>query len=128
MPGVPVPSVVVEATRRSGVAWVQVDDHAHLVWQVWHDGAMYVVSGGIEQSLPELGRAVVAVRSKQRQADLPVRWVADVERVVPGSPLWEEVVPLLHARRLNPPDGQEQPARWARESLVQRFTPTGECL
>src|SRR6476469_5811228 len=114
MPGMPVPDVGADATRRSGVAWVQADGRDHLVWQVWHDGAMYVVSGGLEQALPEVRRAVVAVRSKQRQGDLPVRWVADVERVVPGSPLWDEVVPLLHARRLNPPDGQAQPERWAR--------------
>jgi len=34
-------------------------------------------------------------------------------------------VPLLHARRLNPPDGAAQPARWAASSLVLRLMPTG---
>jgi hypothetical protein len=128
MPGVPVPPVVAEATRRSAVAWVQLDGGDHLVWQVWHDGSMYVVSGGIEQELPAMTHCVVAVRSKSRQGDLPVRWVADVVAVPPGSALWDEVVPLLHARRLNPPDGEAQPQRWARESRVQRFSPTGDCL
>jgi hypothetical protein len=54
--------------------------------------------------------------------------VADVEQVRPGTPAWDEVVPLLHAKRLNPPDGDAQLARWARESLVLRLTPTGELV
>jgi len=68
------------------------------------------------------------VRSNATQADRVVTWVADVSPVAPGSPLWDEVVPLLHAKRLNAPDGEEQPQRWARESVVLRFTPTGETL
>jgi len=35
-------------------------------------------------------------------------------------------VPVLHAQRLNAPDGQEQPARWARESRVLTLLPDGE--
>lgn len=128
---VQVPPIVDEATRRSAVVWVEVDGRPHPVWQLWHEGRMYVVSGGMEQPLPGADRAVIAViavRSKQRQGDLLVRWVAEVHRVQPGTPLWDEVVPLLHARRLNPPDGEAQPLRWARESVVRRFTPTGETL
>ena len=128
MPVVQIPSIVDEATKRSAVVWVQIDAADHLVWQLWHEGRMYVVSGGIEQPLPRATSAVVAVRSKERQGDLLVRWVAEVDRVEPGSTLWDEVVPLLHTRRLNPPDGEEQPRRWARESVVYRFTPTGETL
>ena len=117
--------LIEEATRKSGVVWVTTDGapRAQPVWHLWHDGAMYVVSGGIEQPLPVAQRATVAVRSKERQADLLVEWAADVDAVAPGSPLWDEVVPLLHARRLNAPDGDAQPARWARESVVQRFRP-----
>jgi hypothetical protein len=37
-------------------------------------------------------------------------------------------VPLLHATRLNAPDGEDQPHRWARDSLVLCLTPTGELI
>jgi hypothetical protein len=122
--------LVDEATRKSGVVWVTPDHEtrAYPVWHLWHDGAMYVVTGGLEQPLPAMSHAVVTVRSKDRQADRLVDWVATVEAVAPESELWQEVVPLLHAQRLNAPDGEAQPERWARESVVLRFTPTGETL
>ena len=124
-------ALVEEATRRSAVVWVELDggDRPRAVWHLWHDGRAWLVTGGSEQPLPGAGtatRAVVAVRSKDRQADRLVQWVADVARVEPGSQDWDEVVPLLHAQRLNAPDGDQQPARWARESVVLRLTPTGE--
>ena len=120
--------LIEEATRRSGLVWVTPEgsERAHPVWHVWHDGCAYVVTGGLEQPLPPMTRAVVTVRSRERQADRLVEWVADVDVVAPEGELWREVVPLLHARRLNAPDGEEQPARWARESVVRRFRPTGE--
>lgn len=113
------PTLVAEATRRSGVVWVA----GALLWHVWHDGAMHVVGGGPEQALP-VGpgdRAVVAVRSKAAQAGVVVEWAADVTRVEPGTPLWDEVVPLLAAERLNAEAGRAE--RWAAECLVLRFTP-----
>jgi hypothetical protein len=116
--------LVAEATRRSGLVWVD----GQPVWHLWHDDAAWVVTGGLEQPLRVGATAVVEVRSRARQADLLVRWVAEVVVVPPGSPEWEAVVPLLHARRLNPPDGAEQPLRWARESSVLRLRPTGEEL
>lgn len=121
---VQIPPIIEEAAKRSAVAWV---DDRYLVWQLWHAGRMYVVSGGSEQPLSAGAQAVVALRSKDHR-ELVVRWAAAVDRVPPGSALWEEVVPLLHARRLNAPDGEDQPARWARESTVNRFTPTGQIL
>ena len=122
--------LIEEATRRSSVVWVTPGgaDRAQPVWHVWHDGAAYVVTGGLEQPLPVCERAVVAVRSRERQADRLVEWVADVSVVPAASARWDEVVPLLHARRLNAPDGEEQPARWARESTVLRLVPTGETV
>ena len=105
------------------------------VWHLWHDGALFLVTGGIEQPLPfpvplppAAARAVVVVRSRERQGGRLVQWVADVSCVPPGTPLWDEVVPLLHAQRLNAPDGEQQPARWARESAVLRLAPSGELL
>jgi hypothetical protein len=131
---VTVPALVDEATKKSGLVWVTPagGSRAHPVWHLWHGGRLYVVTGGLEQPLP-LGdppatRAVVAVRSKDKQADRLVEWVAEVDRVEPGSAGWDEVVPLLHAKRLNARDGEDQPLRWARESVLLRFTPTGETL
>lgn len=120
----PVSPLVAEATRRSGLVWVD----GRVAWHVWHDDALWLVTGGLEQAL-ELGRtALVEVRSRARQGDLLVRWVAAVSQVLPGTPAWEGAVPLLHAARLNPPDGALQPERWARESTVWRLDPTGELL
>ena len=129
-------ALVEEATRRSAVVWVTGPEvvgaaRAHPVWHLWHDGAAYVVTGGLEQPLPDVvpgARAVVAVRSKATQSDRLVQWVAEVDAVAPGTSEWDEVVPLLHAKRLNPPDGEQQPQRWARESVVLRLTPTGETV
>ena len=118
-------ALVEEATRRSAVLWVRgADGREQALWHLWHLGAAYVVTGGLEQPCPGGdGRVVVIVRSRERQAGQVVRWEAVVEQLVPGSPRWEEVVPLLHAQRLNAPDGQRQPERWARESRVLRLLP-----
>ena len=84
--------------------------------------------GGAEQHLDGVadgGRVLVVVRSRERLADRVVQWWADVQQVAPGSEEWDRVVPLLHAQRLNPPDGAAQPERWARESTVLRLVPDG---
>jgi hypothetical protein len=69
----------------------------------------------------------VTVRSKDTGGRL-VAWVGVVRRLRPDEAAWETVVPELHAKRLNAPDGEAQPARWARESAVHRIEPTGELL
>ena len=66
------------------------------------------------------------MRSKATQNDRLVTWLADVAPVLPGTEEWDEVVPLLHGVRLNAPDGEDQPARWALTSTVLRLTPTGD--
>ena len=121
----PSPTLIAEATRRSGVVWVSADGTApRLLWHLWHDDAMYVVGGGEEQELPPLqDRAVVVVRSKASQSDRVVEWEADVAPVLPGTPQWAEVVPRLAAERLNAPSGADLPARWAAGSRVLRLTP-----
>lgn len=126
----PVDPLVEEATRRSAVVWVLPSGatREHPVWHLWRAGRMYVVTGGREQPLPELTEALVIVRSKEKQDDRVVQWRASIDRVEPGTPLWDEVVPLLSAARLNAVDAADQPARWARESRVLRFTPTGETV
>ena len=122
----PSPTLIAEATRRSGVVWLSGPRTAPvLVWHVWHDGAMHLVGGGPEQALP-VGpgeRAQVVVRSKAAQAGVVVEWAAQVEQVLPGTPLWDEVVPLLAAERLNAE--ADQLSRWASECVVLRCVPAG---
>jgi hypothetical protein len=121
-------ALIEEACRRSGLLWVSLPgERARAVWHVWHDGAVHLVVGGIEQPLPGVEAATeaeVTVRSKDKWTRL-VCWQAAVSRLAPGSAGWESAVPVLHAKRLNAPDGEEQPLRWARESLVVRLEPTG---
>ena len=120
----PSPTLIAEATRRSGVVWVSVGDAPPLlVWHVWHDGAMHVLGGGPEQPLPAQpgDTATVVVRSKASQSGVVVAWRATVDAVVPGTPLWDEVLPLLAAERLNAEAGRAE--RWAAECVVLRFTP-----
>ena len=122
----PSPTLIAEATRRSGVIWVSAGDGTPaLVWHVWHDGAAYVVTGGPEQPLPlrDGDRATVVVRSQAAQAGVVVAWDADVTAVATGTALWDEVVPLLAAERLNAP--AEQTERWATECVVLRLVPVG---
>ena len=123
--------LVEEATRRSGLVWVRPEGtaDARAVWHAWHDGCAWLVVGGQEQQLPGIEtarRAEVLVRSHDRGSGLLVTWTAEVTRVEPGSPEWDDAVPVLHRERLNAPDGEEQPQRWARESTVLRLRPTGE--
>lgn len=123
-------ALVEEATRRSGVVWLLRDGAgpAFPVWHVWHEGAAHLVVGGLEQPLDAIGaadRVLVVVRSRERQADRVVQWWADVRQVLPATAGWDLLVPLLHAQRLNAPDGEAQPARWARESRVLTLLPDG---
>ena len=118
-----------EATRRSGLVWVQAHRRApEPVWHLWHEGAALVVLGGGEQRLDGVApgdRVLVVVRSKERQADRLVQWWATVVEVVPGTAAWDALAPLLAARRLNAPDGRGQPARWAGRSIVLSLVPDG---
>ena len=120
----PSPTLVAEATRRSGVVWVSAPGvPPTLVWHLWHDDAAWLVVGGDEQQLPPLGpSASVAVRSKT--GALVVTWQAAVSQVAPGSERWSEVVPLLAGERLNAPSVTDLPARWAAASTVLELRPT----
>jgi hypothetical protein len=125
-------ALVEEATKKSGLIWVRVNEtgDARPAWHVWLDGAAYVVCGGAEQSLPDLetaAQAVVTVPSKDKGGRL-VTWVARPYVIEPGSERWAAAAPALQAKRLNARDGEQQPARWARESRIVRLEPTGEVL
>lgn len=105
----PVPShaLVAEATRRAGVVWLTVPGRARAypAWHLWRDppGAAYLVTGPGEQPLPGLAgaaRVAVTVPSKESRGTL-VTWTAEVSRLEPGSPEWDEVIGPLAAARLN---------------------------
>jgi hypothetical protein len=125
-------ALVDEACRKSSLLWLRRPpaDRAVAVWHVVSDGAVHVVGGGLEQPLPDLGdgdEVEVTVRSKDTGGRL-VAFVAVVHELRPGDPGWDGAVADLHAKRLNAPDGEMQPARWARESRVLRIEPTGQVL
>lgn len=123
-------ALIEEATKKSGLLWLALPDlpYPRAAWHVWHEGAAYVVTGGIEQPLPGLPFAehvVVTVPSKTSGARL-ISWSASVRQVKPGGEEWQTVVPLLAKSRLNAPDGAEQVERWARDVYVIRLSPDGE--
>lgn len=122
-------ALVEEATKKSGLIWVKgPGSPSRAVWHVWHEGAACLVGDGPgEQPLPGLvdgGDAVVTVRSKDKGGRL-VTWPAKVVELTPGSPEWEATVAELKGKRLNAPDSETMPERWARECRVLRLEPQG---
>ncbi|MEV6735681.1 hypothetical protein AB0N14_01570 [Streptomyces sp. NPDC051104] len=124
-------ALVEEATKKSGLIWVQgaaPAAAARALWHVWYEGAACVVGDGPgEQPLPGLvdgGDAVVTVRSKDKGGRI-VTWPARVVELAPGSPEWEGAVAELKGKRLNASDGEEMPERWRRECRVLRLEPRG---
>ncbi|MEU1230899.1 hypothetical protein [Streptomyces sp. NPDC005828] len=119
-------ALVEEATKKSGLVWVRGTGPARALWHVWHDGAAHVVGDGPgEQPLPGLvdgGTAEVTVRSKDKGGRL-VAWTAAVREVSPGTEEWDAAVAELKGKRLNAPDGEAMPERWARECRVVRLDP-----
>ncbi|MFE7512833.1 hypothetical protein [Streptomyces sp. NPDC057540] len=119
-------ALVEEATKKSGLVWVRGTGPARALWHVWHDGAAHVVGDGPgEQPLPGLtdgGTAEVTVRSKDKGGRL-VAWTAAVRELAPGTEEWDAAVAELKGKRLNAPDGEAMPDRWARECRVVRLDP-----
>ena len=122
-------ALVEEATKKSGLVWVNGPGvPARALWHVWHEGAACLVGDGPgEQPLPGLtdgGPADVTVRSKDKGGRL-VSWSAKVVELAPDSEAWQATVAELKGKRLNAPDGEAMPERWARECRVLRLVPTG---
>jgi len=128
-------ALIEEACKKSGLIWVAVPGaRDRAVWHVWHEvageGAVYLVVDGGEQQLPGLRQASVVrvtVRSKDKGGRL-VTWPGQVTKLLADSPEWREVVPALHAKRLNAHDGEAQPERWAASSAIYRIQPSGAPL
>lgn len=122
--------LIEEATRRSGLVWLGLPAGPRPAWHVWQDGAAYVVTGRLEQPLPgllDVEHVAVSVPSKDNRARL-ISWLAACTVVEPESAEWQAVVPALQAARLNLPDGEHAPERWARECAIVRLAPTGQVL
>lgn len=130
-------TLIEDAVKKSGLVWVRVagaNRAAQPVWHIWHEGAVYVLTGGLEQPAPggldgvgpddSGSRALVTVRGKDTNGRL-VTFETTVARVAAGSEEWDAVVPALQAKRLNLPDGEAAPQRWARECTLWLLRPTG---
>ena len=128
-------ALVAEAAKKAGLLWVTAPggSRPRAAWHVWHEGAVLLVCGGIEQPLPDLADGMtveVSLPSHDNRARL-VTFTAAVAELRPtgGSRAdWLPAAAALHASRLNPPDGEAQPLRWERESRIFRLTPTGSVL
>ncbi|MBS2963651.1 hypothetical protein KGA66_11370 [Actinocrinis puniceicyclus] len=132
---VPDAALVEEACKKSGLIWIAVPGaRDRAAWHVWHEqdgqGAVYVVVGGGEQSLPGLADGItvrVTVRSKDKGGRL-ASWPGLVSRITPDGEEWAAVVPVLHSKRLNAHDGEAQPERWAINSAIFRIRPHGALI
>src|SRR6266508_3215656 len=110
----PVEPLVEEAMKKAAIAWVSAAGHEQVaVWCLWHEGALFVVSGPGEQPAPGLaGAATAIVTARGDHGGRIVSWPATVSTVEPGSAEWTSVVPQLAER-------------WAAECVVSRLTPAG---
>lgn len=129
MPG-EVPPLVAELTRKAATVWVAAGGGPALAaWQVWHEGASYVLCGGGEQELPDLARTAVtggeALVTVRAGGDRAVSFTSSVERIQPDSSGWAALEPMLVKARLNAPDGTAAPLRWAAAATLCRLRPTG---
>lgn len=124
-------ALIEEATKKSGLLWIQGNGGpARALWHVWHEGAACLVGDGPgEQPLADLGltdgaTATVTLRSKDKGGRL-VAWTARVTELAPKSEAWAAAVDDLKGKRLNAPDADTMPERWARECRVLRLAPVG---
>ena len=135
-------TLIEEAAKKSGLVWVlaigstTADGREQPVWHVWHDGSVYVLTGGLEQPAPggidrladdESARASVTARGKGPSGRV-LTFETTVEKVTPDSEEWAALVPALVSGRLNLPDGADAPQRWARECALWRLRPTGTII
>ncbi|WP_228010681.1 hypothetical protein [Nonomuraea phyllanthi] len=115
-------AAIEEGAKKSGILWLTLD-RPRLAWHAWHDGAIYVVTGGEEQELPgldALDRVHVTLRSKDNGARL-VEFEAAVTAVDPAEAA--DAVAVLAKERLNARDSEHLTERWARDSTILRLTP-----
>lgn len=122
--------LLAEAARRSGLLWVRAagsTERPQPMWHLWHDGVVYLLTGGIEQPAPPgVARTGAVAEVTLRGAGNGSRLVtalADVTVVEPHCAQWDRVIAPLKAKRLNAPDGERAPERWARECTLLALRP-----
>jgi hypothetical protein len=123
--GVP---VVEEAIKKAAVVWVSAAGTPAVgLWCAPLDGALFIVSGPGEQSVPALTDAASAtVTMRGDHGGHIVTWTAAVTRVEPGTEEWTTAAPLVAAKRLNASGSTADIVeRWARECVLHRLTPSG---
>ena len=123
-------ALIQEVSKKTSVCWLRYDGVEHAAWHTWLDDAVYVVSGGNEQPLPEIedvSSIEVVMRSKDNGGRL-VTWVADVTVVHPSDELWGPVTRALVSARLNLEDLTAAAAEWAEHSVVSRIAPTDQVV
>jgi hypothetical protein len=126
------PSLVAEAARKSRVCWLSwAGGPPRLVWHVWYDDALVVLSGDDGQVLPGLGESgtvEVTMRSKDTGGRL-VTWSGSVEVVAPEDVSWDPSAAALLGVRLNVADPAAALAAWRSTGTIVRIVPsvaTGE--
>jgi hypothetical protein len=122
-------ALLAEVAAKADLIWVQVESQPPRgMWHVWHDGAVTVVTDGLEQPDPGFvdgGTATLILRSKDKQTRvLTIR--ATVRKLVPSSAEWDEAAKALHPKRLNPVDGEAQPERWRGSSTLWELRADGD--
>lgn len=123
-------ALVQEVAKKSAVCWLRYDGTDHAVWHVWLEDAIYVVSGGDEQELPDIDEeetVEVVMRSKDTRQRI-ITWVGATSVVRPDDERWAPVTKALVASRLNLADLTTAADEWARSSVVTRIVPTAEIL
>lgn len=123
--------LVDEATKKAAVAWVAVGGGpGYAVWCVPLDGALYVVTGPGEQSVPGLADTDAAtVTLRGDHGGRIVTWPARVSRLGPDDPDWPTLAPAVAGKRLNAPGPTADLVdRWAAECVLSRLVPAGPPL
>ena len=123
-------ALATESAKKSRVCWLTwsgaaQDDRPRLVWHVWYDGALVVLSGDGDQRLPGLedsSTAEVTMRSKDTGGRV-LTWTGAVEVVDPGSASWDQHAAALLGVRLNLPDPAAALERWRATCTVVRIAP-----
>lgn len=112
---VTVAAALMRAAKKSGRAWIG----NRLVWCAWLDDALVLITGGPEQTAPDLTQPVTLADSTGAAA---LRLTTAATTLDPGSDQWETSARLLSERRLN---GAGQPAElvtwWTSESVITRL-------
>jgi hypothetical protein len=128
-------ALIEAATKASALVWLTVPGRsARPAWQVWEGAASYVVHAredvaSTEQPVPGLtGAGQVDVSVRGAADGRVVTWRAAVAAPRPGSAEWDAALELLRGKRVNAPDRDGIPQRWAQTCVISVLTPTGELI